>query len=493
MIGIKVIEGTRAVSNADMPSARVFIVDDQGVNRRVLARFAQSIGLDIEVSSFPDPLAAIETCTRVIPDLVVTDFKMPPMDGAEFIRRLRRHTATADVPIIVVTAYEDHEIRREALEAGANDFILSPVDPWEFQTRARNLLKLRAQQLQIQRQTVRESEERFRLLVEGVRDYAIVMLDPEGRVTSWNSGAERLLGYTETEILGHPIGMLNIPAPGPANDGQGMLKRAAADGRVRNEGTCVRKDGNRFQADILITAMRDEAGRLSGFSMVTRDITEHREMEAKIRAALAESQLLLRELHHRVRNNLQVISSILHLQSTALSDGDLKQSLDRTRQRVDCLGLIFRNLRQPDQVTSVDFETYLAGLCGSLVPRFQPDRQFRYGLDRGRLALELDLAGPFGLLIGEILMVLVDFCGSAGCGSLILTVAGDDDGGTIAVTIDVDPPRDGQSIDFSRSHGLGRTIVDALAGQLGGRLDVIRTEDRARLALVIPTNLFEQG
>jgi PAS domain S-box-containing protein len=350
---------------------------------------------------------------------------------------------------------------------------------------------LRAQQLQIQRQTVRESEERFRLLVEGVRDYAIVMLDPEGRVTSWNSGAERLLGYTEAEILGHPIDMLDVPAAGLSDEGQGMLKRATADGRVRNEGTCIRKDGNRFQADILITAMRDEADRLTGFSMVTRDITEHREMEAKIRAALAESQLLLRELHHRVRNNLQVISSILHLQSAALSDGDLKQSLERTRQRVDCLGLIFRNLRQPDQVTSVDFETYLAGLCGSLVPRFHPDRQFRYGLGRGHLALELDMAGPFGLLIGEILMVLVDFCGSAGCGSLILTVAGDD-GETIALTVDVDPPQGGEAIDFSRRHGLGRTIVDALAGQLSGRIDVIRTEDRVRLALVMPADLFER-
>ena len=190
------------------------------------------MGDGITVSAFPNPVDALVACARTVPDLVITDFKMPLMDGAGFIRNLRGQVSTADVPVIVVTAYEDHEIRREALEAGATDFILSPVDPWEFQTRARNLLRLRAQQLVIHRQTVRESEERFRLLVEGVRDYAIVMLDPAGQVTSWNTGAERLLGYSEAEILGQPAWLLD-----PA-DGAGRLIRRrghAEDRRLRRQ------------------------------------------------------------------------------------------------------------------------------------------------------------------------------------------------------------------------------------------------------------------
>ena len=280
--------------------AEVFIIDDRSVNRKILTKFASSVGDDITVSAFPNPVDALEACARTVPDLVITDFKMPLMDGAGFIRNLRGRPATADVPVIVVTAYEDHEIRREALEAGATDFILSPVDPWEFQTRARNLLRLRAQQLVIHRQTVRESEERFRLLVEGVRDYAIVMLDPAGRVTSWNTGAERLLGYSEQEILGQPAWRLD-PADGAGAASSGvaaMLKAASSDGSVHGEHVRVRKDGSRFHADILVTSMRDEAGRLAGFSMVTHDITTRRDMENALRDALAESQVLLRELHH---------------------------------------------------------------------------------------------------------------------------------------------------------------------------------------------------
>ena len=352
--------------------AEVFIIDDRSVNRKILTKFASSVGDDITVSAFPNPVDALEACARTVPDLVITDFKMPLMDGAGFIRNLRGQAGTADVPVIVVTAYEDHEIRREALEAGATDFILSPVDPWEFQTRARNLLRLRAQQLVIHRQTVRESEERFRLLVEGVRDYAIVMLDPAGQVTSWNTGAERLLGYSEAGDPG-PAGVAARPGGcGAGSSGvAAMLKAAASDGSVHGEHVRVRKDGTRFHADILVTSMRDDAGRLAGFSMVTHDITTRRDMESALRDALAESQVLLRELHHRVRNNLQVISTVLYLQTIGMPEGELRHGFRRTQQRIEGLGLLFRNLLGPSRITSVQFDSYLVDLCTSLVTRFR--------------------------------------------------------------------------------------------------------------------------
>ena len=388
--------------------AEVFIIDDRSVNRKILTKFASSVGDGITVSAFPNPVDALVACARTVPDLVITDFKMPLMDGAGFIRNLRGQVSTADVPVIVVTAYEDHEIRREALEAGATDFILSPVDPWEFQTRARNLLRLRAQQFVIHRQTVRESEERFRLLVEGVRDYAIVMLDPAGQVTSWNTGAERLLGYSKSEILGQPAWLLD-PADGAGSSGvAAMLKTAASDGSVHGEHIRVRKDGTRFHADILVTSMRNDAGQLAGFSMVTHDITTRRDMENALRDALAESQVLLRELHHRVRNNLQVISTVLYLQTIGMPEGELRHGYRRTKQRIDGLGLLFRNLLGPSRITSVQFDSYLVDLCTSLVGGFDAPRQLRRGVDVAALSLELDMAGPLGLVIGEILFTVSD-------------------------------------------------------------------------------------
>lgn len=125
----------------------VYIVDDQIINLRILARFAQSLGDNVKVLTFDDPQRALDSFATEPPDLIVTDFVMPIMDGEAFIGRCRRHQATIDTPIIVVTAYEDRDFRYRALDTGASDFLLSPVDGREFCIRVRNLLSLRRHQL----------------------------------------------------------------------------------------------------------------------------------------------------------------------------------------------------------------------------------------------------------------------------------------------------------------------------------------------------------
>jgi PAS domain S-box-containing protein len=131
-------------------------------------------------------------------------------------------------------------------------------------------------------QVLKESEERFRSLIEGVKDYAIFSLDTEGRVTSWNAGAERLKGYRAAEILGAHFSCFYRADEIAAGKPEELLKRAAAKGRAEDQGWRLRKDGTRFWADVLITAQRNEEGRLVGFSKLTRDITERKRGEAEL-------------------------------------------------------------------------------------------------------------------------------------------------------------------------------------------------------------------
>lgn len=131
----------------------VVIVDDQPINLKILGRFARSIGDDVLVHAFEAPQPALELLQSHTPDLIVTDYVMPTMSGEEFIRRCRQHAPTRHVPIIVVTAYEDREYRYQALDAGASDYLLSPVDGQEFCTRARNLLTLWRQRQTLQLRT----------------------------------------------------------------------------------------------------------------------------------------------------------------------------------------------------------------------------------------------------------------------------------------------------------------------------------------------------
>lgn len=128
----------------------VVIVDDRATNLKILRRFAERLGSDVEVQTFDNAELALKHFREEPPDLIVTDYVMPQMSGEQFIVHCRREEATRDVPIIVVTAYEDREFRYRALDTGATDFLLSPVDAREFCIRARNLLTIREQRKAIQ-------------------------------------------------------------------------------------------------------------------------------------------------------------------------------------------------------------------------------------------------------------------------------------------------------------------------------------------------------
>jgi len=125
----------------------VMVVDDQATGRLVLSRLIGGIDPDVQVVAYSDALSAMGFIRQATPDLIVTDYLMPTIDGIGLIRRVRAMPGCEDVPIIVVTVSEDKRVRYEALEAGATDFLTRPVDPLECRTRCRNLLTLRRQQL----------------------------------------------------------------------------------------------------------------------------------------------------------------------------------------------------------------------------------------------------------------------------------------------------------------------------------------------------------
>ncbi len=217
---------------------------------------------------------------------------------------------------------------------------------------------------------LRQSEERLRILVAGVRDYAIYMIDPEGLVTSWNAGAERIKGYSADEIIGKNFSVFYTEDDRATDLPRTALQTALRDGKYEAEALRVRKDGSRFFANVLITPLRDESGRHVGFAKITRDATERRQQQAALdeaKSALAQSQKMeaLGQLSggiaHDFNNLLHVIRNAAEVLNRRLFDlePDLQSLFDMIVRNADRAANLTRRLlafsrRQPLEPQRVD-------------------------------------------------------------------------------------------------------------------------------------------
>jgi formate hydrogenlyase transcriptional activator len=222
-------------------------------------------------------------------------------------RHPQRRRAYVDAPGVrsMGTGLELYGLRKDGTEFPV-DIMLSPVEAGgdhSILTVVRDITERKQAET-----ALHHSEERFRLLVEGAMDYAIFMLDPEGRVATWNSGAERIKGYTADEILGQHFSRFYPQESVERGKPQHELEVAATEGRFEDEGWRIRKDGSRFWANVIITAMRGQNGELFGFSKVTRDFTDRKRAEESLvlelgRAVLANPDI--RQMLSAIEASLQ--------------------------------------------------------------------------------------------------------------------------------------------------------------------------------------------
>ena len=175
---------------------------------------------------------------------------------------------------------------------------------------------------------LRESEERFRLLVDSVRDYAIFMLDPQGIVQSWNAGAQAIKGYEAGEIIGRHFSVFYTPEDQASDKAAKELEAARTQGRVEDEGWRVRKDGSLFWANVVVTAVHGPDGELRGYAKITRDMSERRRLEELERSSRRMNEFLAM-LAHELRNPLAPIrNAVTIMQLETLTSPVLRNSRD---------------------------------------------------------------------------------------------------------------------------------------------------------------------
>jgi PAS domain S-box-containing protein len=253
---------------------------------------------------------------------------------------------------------------------------------------------------------LRESEQRFRLLVQGVTDYAIYMLSPEGTVTNWNSGAERIKGYSHDEIVGSHFSRFYTAEEQAAGVPGYALSTAASTGRFEAEGWRVRKDGTRFWAHVIIDAIYDDDGKLVGFAKITRDLTEKKRIADALEAAnaaLYQAQKmesigqLTGGIAHDFNNLLSVLSSGLEVLAIQRGEAGDSRTVESMRRAVDRGARLTQQLlafarQQPLQAETRNVNRIVTGFESVLRRAVSAGIEFEIDLERKAHSAVIDSA-----------------------------------------------------------------------------------------------------
>ena len=351
-------------------------------------------------------------------------------------------------------------------------------------------------QLRRQNFALQQTEEKLRAmsgLQRAILDsaaHAVIATTPEGIITEFNPAAERMLGYSAEEMVGRMT-------PGVFHDAAEVVARAKDFGAElglaiepgfevfvvkarhglpnEHEWTYLRKDGSRFPVNLSVTALRDVADGITGFLGIAIDITERKRGEALLVSSLEEKETLLKEVHHRVKNNLQVISSLLQLQSDGLAEPRLHMLFREAQDRVRAMALVHESLYRSGNLAAVNFGTHVQELAATLLRSYTTGAApVRLEADTQPVHLDIDVAVPLSLIVNELVTNAFKHSFGNGRGGVLRVVFRECENGGLHLSIGDDGPGLPAGFRVEDSTSLGLKVVRILAAQLAGCLHVER-------------------
>ncbi len=262
----------------------VLIVEDSEDDTLLLIRQLKHGGYDPVYERVQTPAELNAALDRQIWDIVISDYSMPHFSGLDALQVVKGKRP--NLPFILVSGTIGEDTAVAAMRAGAQDYIMKNALARLTPAVERELREAQVRRARQQaEEELRHTDEQFRLTIAGVRDYAICLLDLDGRIINWNAGAERIYGYRAVEIIGEYFGQFFSPQE-VAHGKPEQVLRTAAEGRWESQGWQRRKDDSLFWSDTVITPLREENGNLRGFVLVARDITERKQAQEVINRQL---------------------------------------------------------------------------------------------------------------------------------------------------------------------------------------------------------------
>ena len=331
---------------------------------------------------------------------------------------------------------------------------------------------------------LRESEEKYRLLADNVTD-VIWMMDMDFNFTYISPSVERLSGYTAEELKN--LSLKDIQNPEELEKTRMYIRRDLASDQAGElnrfsyrilEHQLYRKDGSPIWVEDKTTFLRDEEGKPTGILGITRDITMRKEAENKINASLREKDTLLKEIHHRVKNNLQIISSMLRLQESKIKDDELIKIFMDSRYRIRSMALIHERLYKSENLASIDFAEYINLIVTELHQTYTYDpERIILEIDVEKVLLDIDQAIPCGLIVNELVSNAIKYAfphESKKKGKIRITFQRRGEG-VVRLSIEDDGIGIPDDLDIDKTESLGLQMVNLLTErQLKGKLALNR-------------------
>jgi len=491
---------------------KILIVDDKKEELYLLETILK--GSDYLVVPAGNGAEALEKLYSVRFDMIISDILMPVMDGYRLCREVKKDEKLKDIPFVFYTAtYTDENDEKFALELGADKFIRKPIEPGEFIKIIQDVIKdvevgkkkakkpvleeeeeifklyserlvnkLEKKMIDLKEEitkrkevedVLRKSEKKYRILTETVPDI-IFTLDKKGRFTYISSAGENIVGYSIQDFLGHDF--TEILAPEYFKSTKDRFKRGLAGEKISlYEVEIMHKDGQKIPVELNMTSLFDKDGNIISRLGVARDITVPKRAQEKIKASLREKEVLLQEIHHRVKNNMQIVISLLRLQSRKVEDKNMQEMFRECQNRIRIMALIHEKLYQSKDFARINFAQYIDGL---MVHVFQS-----YSVDSNLIAMKTDLeevffnlnqAIPCGLIVNELLSNSIKHAFPEGKKGEIRIKLHSDKKGVITLVVSDNGIGFPKNIDFRKAQSLGLQMVNDLTNQINGTIELDR-------------------
>lgn len=461
--------------------AAILIVDDDPMNLSVLNDYLCK--KDYKVLVAEDGETAIKRVNNLKPDLILLDLMLPDMSGFDITEILKAREDTRDIPIIFLTVSADAKDKVKGFDLGAVDYITKPINLEEVGARVKTHLTIHNLQITLEEQNrkLQESKRLNELLIDSIphpamlirRDRIILAANRSSRQSGAVVGGYCWRDFHHGEYIpdNHKeyIKEYNGIPPGGTECIFCRVDEAFEKNDAVND-----PEVNAFgkQWDIWWIPIEKDI-----YLHYAINITKRKQAEEQLKSALAEKGVLLKEIHHRVKNNLQLINSLLNLQSRRISSEETNSVLLEVRNRVSSIALIHEKLYQSEQLASIDFSEYTRTLTQHLCSSY-PDRvsALHLDIDEGKAFLEVNKAIPCALIVNELITNAMKYAFPDGQKGEITVTFKIKPGNNVLFVIADNGSGLPDSVNIHNPETLGMQIVNALVNQLRGTLEVEKSK-----------------